>query len=249
MRNIPIGKTRGKQIPRAKSARAKKIRPDAAPDPVPLKPYEDRPPRPALPLLITYRAAARRAGLIFKYAETEYCGEDGMWVACWNSPDEPLFARVGIERFQDEGNITYGTASRHEHRPYTFGSTGLVPDPEWVHFALTRLAELAEIAALEKACPEAFLPTAGRLASTGNEAVDLALSIIAELADMRARIDAYKDAGGKEINENSLDGFAGEVSQIVGGLGMRVADWSTKKPLAAELKRMRALATRGRTDR
>ena len=105
---------------------------------------------------MTYRAAARRAGLIFRYAETEYCGEDGVWVACWNDPAEPLFARVGIVRTGDEEVITYGTASRHEHRPYIFGSDGLVPDPEWVHFAITRLAEIAEIAAIEKACPEAF---------------------------------------------------------------------------------------------
>lgn len=109
-----------------------------------------------------FRALAKRSGKMRGYTQTQWCGQDGIWVDVWTRLDVPPWAaRVGV-RHVDYPEPVFGTALYTEYvatrRAYDNeirdGSPPRVPNSQWSTRPAHMLAKCAEALAIRTAFPE-----------------------------------------------------------------------------------------------
>lgn len=109
------------------------------------------------------RVRVRQSRRFEGYTDIRFGDVSFRWYSNWSTQHNgpPAFARIGVYRKGDRYAI-YATASFHECVPWINTENGLVEDPYWLTFGRDRLAEVAELIALEKAFPECAKIRGGR---------------------------------------------------------------------------------------
>jgi phage recombination protein Bet len=145
---------------------------------------------------VTAARAAKAAGDILEYGDTEWCGHDGQWVDVWvNSNQPPAAARVVVIK---NGRRYAGTAMYAEYvQTYLDRQTKqLVPNSMWAKMPAGQLAKCAEALALRRAYPHdlAALYTDDEMGQADNPVVQGSVEPTGGLAAARARQHAEKIA-------------------------------------------------------
>lgn len=99
------------------------------------------------------RAAARESDTV-EYEDTQWCGEDGVWVDAWLNPNvPPSAARVVLVK---NGRRYSGTAMYAEYVQTYKAGNEIRPNSMWAKMPAGQLAKCAEALAIRKAYPQDF---------------------------------------------------------------------------------------------